>query len=100
MKLLIEISNDDFERLKETKFLIGEKGKHGLGFNIKNAVLRGVPFEKEQTTAEWLEEYHYDYTEIVCSNCNKMFRYDFGGDRLWKYCPNCGSRMEGDNQCD
>ena len=54
----------------------------------------------ERPTAEWLEEYHYDYTEIVCSNCNKMFRYDFGGDRLWKYCPNCGSRMEGDNQCD
>ena len=52
--------------------------------------------EKQTNTAEWIT---YPYNEVKCSNCD----YDLWGNLIsakdeFKYCPNCGSRMKGENQ--
>lgn len=37
--------------------------------------------------AEWIEDGYYS-KPCVCSNCGE------DGRRSWKFCPNCGAKME------
>lgn len=53
------------------------------------AIMHDVP--SAEKTGKWLSTWHKN--EVVCSNCRKYWIlatdiYDY------KYCPNCGSRME------
>lgn len=57
---------------------------------------------KERKTGKWCADYDgYSDGEPVydmwwCSACGEYF--DEWDDRpTWKYCPNCGAKMEGDN---
>lgn len=34
------------------------------------------------------------YTSVRCSVCDKVFAENNG---KWRYCPNCGAKMDGDN---
>ena len=52
--------------------------------------------KKQTNTAEWIT---YPYNEVKCSNCD----YDLWGNLIsakdeFKYCPNCGAEMKGENQ--
>lgn len=46
--------------------------------------------EQESKTGHWinLKDIYGDIVESVCSNC------DHNGNYKWKYCPNCGAKME------
>lgn len=46
--------------------------------------------KQEPKTGHWinLKDIHGDIVESVCSNCNH------NGNYKWKYCPNCGVKME------
>lgn len=37
------------------------------------------------------------YEEFECSNCGQEHLAD--GEPEWNYCPECGARMDGDQQC-
>lgn len=61
----------------------------GLGQAVE--IVKGIEPSAEKT-GRWLSTWHKD--EVVCSNCRKYWVlatdvYDY------KYCPNCGARMEG-----
>lgn len=60
--------------------------------------------EKQTNTAEWkayYKEKDHRYSDLLwyCSNCGERFVID-GKDEMesFKYCPNCGIRMKGENQ--
>lgn len=46
--------------------------------------------KQEPKTAHWinLKDTYGDIVESVCSNC------DYNGNYKWKYCSNCGAKME------
>lgn len=45
---------------------------------------------RERKVARWIED-GYMNLPTVCSRCGGE------GDRSWKYCPHCGSRIEGES---
>ena len=56
----------------------------------------GTVFER-QKTGKWLpDNNNYIYEKYVCSQCKVSFKTDnCMGKPLWKFCPNCGAKMEG-----
>lgn len=44
------------------------------------------------THAEWLGKPTAGYSTVICSRCKTFFRENRG---KWKYCPNCGAKMDG-----
>lgn len=55
-------------------------------------VLFEFPTIEERKTGKWyvLHDEYGDVVEAVCSLC------DINGNHTWKYCPNCGAKMEVD----
>ncbi len=59
--------------------------------NYAPAIDEAIKLLGKEKTGRWLSTWHKD--EVVCSNCRKYWVlatdvYDY------KYCPNCGARME------
>lgn len=52
--------------------------------------IRPQVVEQKPKTGHWinLKDTYGDIVESVCSNC------DHNGNYKWKYCPNCGAKME------
>lgn len=60
-------------------------------------VLETVRRYYAEKTAEWIK--HPKFDTCKCSNCNYVVYGDaFNYLPEFKYCPNCGSRMKGENQ--
>jgi hypothetical protein len=105
MKLVINIPKAYYEYLKNTTEIVScQRNAKVLTSVILNAVAKGEPLKKDeinnvapqQKTGRWIGhggEYGLSTIEW-CSNC------DFGIDiressrNHYKYCPNCGSKME------
>ena len=64
------------------------------------------PYAEERPTGEWVEwiDERFGGVTFYCSECNKnaLCRYEDGVFRQVKsdYCPNCGARMEAENDKD
>ena len=66
-----------------------------------NAVIEAPPAEPKK--GKWIKNnsniagpfYHYSVCEWKTYNCDKCGMH---GARSWKYCPNCGARMEGNDE--
>lgn len=46
--------------------------------------------------AHWKVEEEWDNTKYVCSHCKEPFCFEYGSaeDNGYKYCPNCGAKMD------
>ena len=67
-----------------------------LKAELTAVIQRYVDKHEKTNTAEWIT---YPYNEVKCSNCD----YELWGNLIsskdeFKYCPQCGSRMKGENQ--
>ena len=57
-------------------------------------MLASIP--KVDNMAEWIT---FPFQEVRCSKCDYIvWGTEFNTYLEWKYCPNCGSRMKGENQ--
>lgn len=64
------------------------------------AVKMGREALENQKTGHWIEKDGYDGdTYYDCSECGESFCLIEGTptDNLYNYCPNCGAKMEGEN---
>ena len=66
-----------------------------LKAELTAVIQRYVDKHEKTNTAEWIT---YPYNEVKCSNCD----YELWGNLIsskdeFKYCPQCGSRMKGEN---
>lgn len=51
----------------------------------------GALQEPERKKGKWIGKPIAGYSKVRCSVCNDVFLDNAG---RWKYCPNCGARME------
>lgn len=49
---------------------------------------------------EWIEDYNYGWWHYNCSLCDYGYshRHSVDKDKQYKYCPNCGAKMEGETK--
>ena len=70
--------------------------------DAKSCAIHSVIEELEnQKTGHWIEKDGYDGdTYYDCSECGESFCLIEGTptDNLYNYCPNCGAKMEGENE--
>lgn len=60
-------------------------------------LLSDAPAEGTRADGEWLWQYRDRYKCSVCGTVEIM-RIDFGyGKPMWRYCPDCGAKMEARN---
>lgn len=52
---------------------------------------------EEPKTGHWIYELE-DWNKWTCSECGWSMRTDVHVKLGYKYCPNCGARMEGENE--
>ena len=68
--------------------------------DIRKALDKGIEALENQKTGHWIEKDGYDGdTYYDCSECGESFCLIDGTptDNLYNYCPNCGAKMEGEN---
>lgn len=53
-------------------------------------------------SGKWIKSAESKIRPYMCSNCGSLYDVDtVMGELAWKYCPNCGARMErNDETCD
>lgn len=103
MKLIIDIPDGDYRYIKDIQSLIIARGtcktiQKDVIDAIKNGILIGNTFEKEQSTDYWscIEDDNYaggGYWK--CPSC--AYRFSFQGFNLLNdmpYCPRCGNRVK------
>ena len=67
---------------------------------LGQALTMGIEALENQKTGHWEEEEMYDGDVAYrCSECGEEFCLIEGTpiDNLYNYCPNCGAKMEGEN---
>lgn len=90
MKVLIDIPSEEYKELAQT----GENTINlGALLDLRNALSAGTPYA-EQKKGRWLPDAS-GYGFWVCSCC-KFPSEASGANVLYKFCPNCGTPMEGD----
>lgn len=105
------IDVDDFDnKLEKVMLRYQAKGRKQVAedYNFVRTVLTTAPtvdavpvvhgrWNKTQEPLGWR-----DVDCIECSNCHEIWLIDedYGFDDLefWKYCPNCGAKMDGGNE--
>lgn len=62
--------------------------------SVTEGIIEGLPTADvvEVKHGEWIGKPIAGYSNIKCSACNEVFRSQTG---KWKYCPNCGVKMDG-----
>lgn len=110
MKLIVDISEEDLNKIKKIRFLIGGKEDRLLQLSIINAIKNAVP---ERETTDRIEygtdgytykyfisndiperekgEWIFDGDCIHCNKCKRAFNNLIG----FNFCPNCGADMRG-----
>lgn len=91
MKLLINISEYDKEWIQNAYEIPRE-----INIDIAKAIINSEPYKPERKKGRWLTSDDM-YETGVCSVC----KYDSQEPisyaiTMFKYCPNCGVRMEGE----
>lgn len=92
MKLIIDIPEDVYIRLKDDEHMIRDVvGKFGgtAGTQANLAILNGTPYE-ERPKGKWVKNFKSLWDLGNCSECG----YFFVGTREANFCPKCGARME------
>lgn len=82
MKLLIEIDDEIY------KFLNKQSIEQFKIDNVLKAIANGTVIPK----GHWIMKNPSPYEPWRCSNCNSV------GNNLYNYCPNCGAKMEADEE--
>lgn len=75
------------------------RAKHWDGHTEADAETRVMSLEPEQKTGKWLPDSRYydiPFACSVCKNTESMATVNF--KPVWRYCPNCGARMEGEQE--
>lgn len=86
MELIIDID----EELYEDAVNDMERDTLSLGIYLIERVKNGKPLK----TGHWIMQGLSPYEGFIrCSECDAV--YDI--KRVFKYCPNCGAKMEGEN---
>lgn len=69
-------------------------GVHAMGYR------EGYKDAQKQKSGKWIEEVN-DFGEIAKYHCSKCYEdTGFTTDCKWKFCPNCGAKMESEEQTD
>jgi transposase-like protein len=97
MKLIIDIDEDVYKL-----FTGNGQGMKVVKFNLENTLKNGIPLEEK--TGHWIKygrlrcgEQHYQ-----CTSCGYYINFGQWGElytKEFKYCPNCGAKMEENKQC-
>lgn len=88
MKLIIDIPEDTYERIKA---LLGTEYLKDNCEYVMSCVANGTPY-KERPKGKWIIDGHH----IRCNRCNEYIcNTDREGNEIPdNFCPNCGVRME------
>lgn len=92
MQIVIEIPNKIYKELTETATMVTEV----YPSTIEKALTEGKPY-KGRKTGKWIVEKDCEgkTRTLICPFCKwKSGRYAWED---YKYCPNCGAKMEVDN---
>ena len=113
-KKLCEIADDD--RGVKTKMISADRLKIRFGNemlkvkigdnddaeNVLSDVLDSIPTVDVQPVqhGKWIEQEDPYINTYECSNCGRWFTLDYGTpkENNYSYCPNCGAKMEGENE--
>ena len=91
MKLIIDIDESDYERIKD---LVANDTRYTTETTVGTAyqvIANGLPYERSQ--GKWLKHDTWDYS---CSVCGSPTSVDDGiVEDLPNFCPVCGTKMEG-----
>ena len=99
MKMIVDISEEDINKIKNIRFLIGGKEDRLLQYSIINAIKNSTPVVltdiSEKEKGEWIKkgfssEFHSEIYQ--CSKCNYEL---FSLGAPLNFCPNCGTDMRG-----
>lgn len=88
MKLVIEIDKDRYE---DTKRIASVQMNYRKP-TIEQIVANGTPLEQEPKTGHW------DSRTCKCSECGYQIAFSEYAERKYKYCPNCGADMRGEQE--
>ena len=86
-----ELSEDAIKELKETLFIGDEKAPYC--FDITSIEKAPKPMQISQRQGHWIHELE-DWNKWTCSECGWNKRTDVHVKLGYKYCPNCGAKME------
>ena len=90
MKLLIDIPEHIYEHAKEGTEDSRDEGE----------AMRAIANGSQQRTGQWLKTRLDDEPDKICDSCGtycwkcSLCRCDASGWGNFKYCPNCGAKME------
>lgn len=96
MKLLIEIPEAEYNECVTQVELMKQEGIliESLNTALRIFVANGIPQEEKQTdTANWVgidQEPHEDWE---CTHCGFII---YGMEEPYRFCPNCGRKMKGE----
>lgn len=92
MKYIVDISEDDFSDIIENGFTNSDQ---------RNRIVYAICHASYAKTGYWfVDERPESDREVICSNCEQpIFKYHkINFDYRPKYCPNCGAKMESENE--
>ena len=91
---LIEKTDSLFKDLNSTEDFMGIGYNHGVGDSI--ATIKNAPTIEPVKTGKWIYDNQFHWYRASCSECGYMRATDIKADNwnFWKYCPNCGAKME------
>ena len=87
MKLIIDIPEEDYKRLKEY-----EKAPfNSLTSRVYEAIANGTPIPDNATNGEWVDQYNDGNWH--CSKCGAIVEKDEQTNHNWYFCYHCGKKM-------
>lgn len=98
MKLIIDISNEDYEFIKDLKSVVicSRGNTKTIQYNVINAIKNGIPYEERPHGKGIKKMDHVGFVSYICSECGDELELEDCSDSY--YCANCGAEMrEADN---